>query len=191
LKFDDKVKKQSKKMKTSATAIANYFIDLAIKENAELRQFGLMKRVYITHGFHLAFFDKGVLDPPYDVVEAWANGPVIPSIYHAFKHFGNNPIREKAVLIDVDLDNNELNITTPELKDENTMEVVKAVWDRYREYDDFELIRLLHGKGTPWAMCYRKGVNCIIPDDLTRTFYLTLLESGRKNRNSKQSQRYT
>lgn len=41
-------------MKDNALSVANYFIDLANKENKPITQLGLMKRVYIAHGFSLA-----------------------------------------------------------------------------------------------------------------------------------------
>jgi uncharacterized phage-associated protein len=160
-------------MRTNATAVANHFIDLAVKENMELRQFGLMKRVYLTHGFSLALYKKPALDPRFDVVEAWKNGPVIPSIYHSFKHYGNNPIREKSII--VDMVDGKLEIRTPELEDEEVKEVADAVWETYKDTDDFSLVKLLHKPQTPWSLCYIKGENMRIPDLYTKAYYKKLV----------------
>ena len=163
-------------MRPDATALANYFIDLAVKGNVELRQFGLMKRIYIAHGFCLAHYDMSALDPRFDVVEAWKNGPVIPSIYHSFKHNKNNPIMEKSVIVDFgDDDGLDFDFKTPELSNEKIIHVADFVWDRYMHMTDFELIKLTHRKGTPWAYCYREGKNNPIPDSLTKLFYKKLL----------------
>ena len=74
-------------MKDNALSVANYLIDLAKKENKNLTQLGLMKRVYIAHGFSLAINKESLLDNRFDKVEAWKYGPVIPSVYHSFKQY--------------------------------------------------------------------------------------------------------
>jgi uncharacterized phage-associated protein len=160
-------------MNTNATALANYFIDLAKKDNLELKQFGLMKRVYIAHGFSLAILNRSALDPRFDVVEAWKNGPVIPSIYHSFKYNGNNPIKDKSVIVEVK--GRSFEMTTPELNDEDIKKISVAVFEKYRGYDDFKLIELLHREGTPWALCYREGENNKIPDLYTKAYYKKVL----------------
>jgi uncharacterized phage-associated protein len=69
-------------METNAISVANYLIGRAVSEGFELRQYGLMKHVYLVHGYSLACFDKPALDPHCDVVEDWKHGPVMPSVYH-------------------------------------------------------------------------------------------------------------
>ena len=160
-------------------AVANYFIDLARENSVGIKQFGLMKRVYITHGFCLAVLDRPALNPRFDVVEAWKNGPVIPSVYHSFKYNLNNPIRDKAVVIDYS--QKELNITFPELQDDDIKEVANAVWRRYKNYSDHDLIELLHRDGTPWALCYQEGRNKPIPDLYTKVYYKKVIEYERDN----------
>jgi uncharacterized phage-associated protein len=160
-------------MSVNAIAVANYFVDLAKKNNVVIRQFGLMKRVYLTHGFSLAFYDMSALDEQFDIVEAWRNGPVIPSVYYSFKHNGANPITDKSIITDFQ-DGNTV-ITTPELQDEKIKLVADFVWDRYKEMTDFQLVELTHKAGTPWALCYREGMNNPIPDIYTKTFYKKLL----------------
>jgi uncharacterized phage-associated protein len=161
-------------MEVNAIAVANYFIGLAGSENVEIRQFGLMKRVYITHGFCLALLDRSALDPRFDVVEAWKNGPVIPSVYHSFKYNGNNPIRVKSLIVEVG--DNELDFKTPELEDNEIQSIAQAVWKRYLGMDDFELIKLLHKDGTPWSRCYEEGKNNRIDDLYTKAYYKKLIE---------------
>ena len=160
---------------TSATSVANYFVDLANRDNVELKQFGLMKRVYITHGFCLAYYDMSALNPPYDVVEAWENGPVIPSVYYSFKYNRNNPIVDKVDIIDFNEKNLTWSYITPKLEDERVKNVADFVWGRYRGMSDYDLIKLTHRDGTPWAYCYRKGENRQIPDYQTKLFYKSLL----------------
>jgi len=158
-------------MRTNALSLANYFIGRSVSENVDIFQLGLMKRVYITHGYSLALYDKSALDPRFDVVEAWKYGPVIPSVYHSFKNHGKKPIKEKSVIIDVDPETYEMDVKIPELNDVEIMDVANMVWLRYFNFSDNRMVKLTHREGTPWSMCYQKGKTCEIPDLYTRAFY--------------------
>lgn len=165
-------------MATNATALANYFIDLAKNNGVELRQLGLMKRVYIAHGFSLALFDKSALDPRFDVVEAWPYGPVIPSIYHSFKYNRTNPITEKSVIERVEEKDDgtlEESFEVPELHDIDIKCVAEMVWERYKDFDDYRLVALTHRHGTPWSLCFEEGKRNEIPDLYTKAFYKKLV----------------
>jgi len=166
-------------MRTNAISLANYFVGLALTNSVDLFQLGLMKRVYITHGFCLAIHDKSALDPRYDVVEAWKYGPVIPSVYHSFKHNRNNPIAEKAVIINIEPSPYSVDIKTPELTDEDAdvKNIADMVWNRYLGISDSQMVELTHRKGTPWGMCYRHGQTCEIPDLYTKAFYKKLIRT--------------
>jgi uncharacterized phage-associated protein len=168
------------KMKSNAIAIANYFIALAKEKNVEIRLLGLIKRVYITHGFCLAIFNRSALDNQIDVVEAWKLGPVIPSVYDSFKHFKSNPVTEEAVT----LTDNNYDYMTVKLIDESIKAIADAVWIRYLNFTDSKLVDLLHRDGTPWSLCYKEGKNNNIPDLYTKVYYKKLLEYGRNQRNN-------
>ena len=160
-------------MKDNALSIANYFVGLARKDKEEVKPLRLMKLVYIAHGYMLAILDKSVLDPRFDRAEAWKYGPVIPSVYHSFKYFKNQPITENAVVYDADRKNFE----EPELQDEGAKKVCKFVWDKYKQMNDMELVDLLHKKGTPWETVYVEGKNKVIPDDYTKMYYKMLVNT--------------
>ena len=163
-------------MRSNAISIANYFVGKAVSEQTNLFQLGLMKRVYITHGFCLAIYDKSALDPRFDVVEAWKYGPVIPSVYHSFKHHRKDPIIEKSVIIDVDIKTYDIEVTTPELLDQDVIGIADVVWDRYAGFTDNQMVELTHRSGTPWSMCYKPGETCEIPDLYTQAFYKKLIK---------------
>ena len=77
-------------MPYSSEKIANFFLGLAQKEQVELTPLKLQKLLYFAHGWHLVLDSDG--DPLLDEdIEAWKYGPVVPSIYHKFKEFRNNP----------------------------------------------------------------------------------------------------
>lgn len=164
-------------MKDNALAVANYFVELAHKNNKVLTLLGLVKRVYIAHGFSLAIFHKSLLDPRFDRVEAWKYGPVIPSVYHSFKQFKSNPITEKTVVMTWNEDKCVPEFYTPELKDKEAKAIVDMVWKRYSKMSDSEMVSLTHRKGTPWEVCYIQGENQYIPDEITECYYKQIVDA--------------
>ena len=116
-----------------AVQIADYFIE----RSASFTLFHILKLAYIAHGVHLAYVkdSKGIFT---EQVEAWQYGPVIPSIYHAFKHNGANLIKKP-----------DTNSKADEI-DEKTREVLDAVFKKYHKTSGPGLVELTHQKGTPW-----------------------------------------
>lgn len=76
-------------------AIANRFLVVAKSCGQELTPMKIQKLVYYAHGWHLAIKATSLID---EQVEAWPFGPVIPSLYHAFRHFGRLPVTAPAVI---------------------------------------------------------------------------------------------
>ena len=76
----------------STTPIVNEFLDLASED--KITNLKLVKLCYIAQGLSLALLDKPLFSEP---IEAWQYGPVVPSVYHEFKHFRDQPITEKSV----------------------------------------------------------------------------------------------
>ena len=163
-------------MAPDAIALANYFVDLAKENNEEIKQLGLMKRVYITHGFCLAVLNKSAINPRFDNVEAWKLGPVIPSVYHSFKHHKNERITEKSVFVKEIKNDDGYEFITPKLQDEGVKKIADFVWERYKGFSDTAIVELTHRKGTPWDFCYEEGKNNTIPDLVTRAYYNKLIK---------------
>src|SRR5437762_397203 len=77
----------------SARALANTFLELAKEEGKSLSPLQLQKLVYYAHGWNLGIRNAPLIDAP---IEAWRFGPVVQSLYHEFKEYGNNPITSPA-----------------------------------------------------------------------------------------------
>ena len=177
---------ETKKMKDSI-AIANYFIDRSNKENKGIDLLKLVKLVYIAHGYILALLKESYLNPRYDKVEAWKFGPVIPTVYHTFKHNGREPISEKGIVYIGDFD--EGTFVEPEMNDEKPEPILDFVWKRYGSSDGSSLVNFLHKEGSPWDYYYRPGKNVEIPDKVTELYFKLLfeklVEDGSKRRSDK------
>ena len=76
-------------MTNSAVAVANYFVRKSLETGKELTPMKVLKLVYIAHGWNLALYDEPLIS---DSIQAWKFGPVIPSVYQAFRVFRNSQI---------------------------------------------------------------------------------------------------
>lgn len=168
-------------MKTNALAVANYLVEYAKEQNKPLQLLGLMKRVYIVHGFSLAIYGKSALDSRFDTVEAWKYGPVIPSVYHSFKYNKEEPILKTTEVLECA--NNKPIFVTPILHDEDIKRVAEMVWNRYEGVSDKDMVELTHMPGTPWSIYYVEGANIPIPDKSTESYYKDLISSITKSKN--------
>ncbi len=126
-------------------AIANCFLDLADKENVGISPMKLIKLVYIVHGWHLAITDEPFF---YEQVEDWKYGPVIDSLYHEFKDFGNRSITRRAQYFA----HGRLFPHTLSFGDDadRAKTAVKAVWNAYKKCSATKLSSLTHMPGSPW-----------------------------------------
>lgn len=141
-------------------AVANEFLNLAKKEDILLTNLKLVKLCYISQGLSLAILDKPLFSD--DKVEAWKYGPVIPSIYHEFKHFKRNGITSRSINEDYE---------TLKLHDKEAKKVVLLTWKFYKDISENRLIQLTHADGTPWSYTYVPYKNKVIENKLIKEYY--------------------
>ena len=129
-------------------AIANFFIEKSRDENKPITPLKLQKLLYFAHGWSLALRNEELVE---ESIQAWKYGPVIPSIYHEFKNFGNEPILAKAVVYSFDGDT--ITTETPAISegDEPTIALLSKVWDVYKPFTALDLSNVTHQTDGPWA----------------------------------------
>lgn len=150
------------------SAVANEFLD----KSKEISVLKLVKLCYIAQGFSLAVLDRPIFND--DRIEAWRYGPVVPSIYHEFKHFKKGSITEKSKFLALN-SNFDFIEETPKLTDENDKKIVEIVWNMYGKFSPGELVDLTHKNGTPWDLTYRPNSNNVIPNELIKEYYKILV----------------
>lgn len=153
--------------KYSPQHVANFFLAKGEDESRPITPLKLLKLVYIAHGWNLALVNERLFD---DEIEAWQHGPVIPSLYHEFKHYGKRPIEERASIFDLDSFETE----TPEIprSDAQTLKILDYVWDAYKGFTGWTLRNKTHASGTPWDKVYEDGkMGIVIPDEIVKTHY--------------------
>ncbi len=116
---------------------ANYFI----KKAKSVSIMKLIKLAYISHGWHLAIYDRPLF---FNRIEAWQYGPVIPDLYYASKYHGNGRMLDN-VFCDYELPN------------DNTTEFLETCYKYYGGLSPLALSSLTHKEGTPWEDVYKEG----------------------------------
>lgn len=165
-------------MTYSALSIANYFIKLAKLPQDEgqslppLTPMKLIKLVYLAHGWNLGLRGEPLIN---EHVEAWQYGPVIASVYHEFKKFGNDRIEQYALTGEDRLD-----------ADEQTRELLNKVWAVYGELTAFQLSNMTHEANSPWDQAWngqggKKHLNHSIDNELIKKYFNDLAERNASN----------
>jgi len=150
----------------TASRVAKYFIWKANKDGKELTNKRLQKLLYYAQAWNLTIKDKPLFK---DDIEAWIHGPAVRVVYHEYKKYGYDPIKEK--------------IDTKEINDLIDDSLLDEVWKVYGKYDAEYLEELTHNE-YPWQKA-REGLNSavassnIITHDSMRNYYRKRLEDAK------------
>lgn len=133
--------------------VANFFLEQARQEGLPLTAMKLQKLVYIAYGWHLALTGKKLFD---EEIEAWKHGPVVPSLYHEFKHFRGVPITSMSVAYDYDSDEDYI----PHVADDDAeaQMVLGKVWNIYKRFSGSALRNKTHVQDGPWDRVYDENL---------------------------------
>ena len=151
---------------STTSSVANEFIKLTQNTDYELTNMKLIKLMYVSQGLSLSLLDRPLFNN--DNIEAWKFGPVVPSVYHEFKHFKSGPITSNSVVLD---DNDWKNLSEPILKNKEDKKIVLLAWQLYKDVAAEDLVNLTHMAGTPWSLTYRPGQNAVINNQLIKKYY--------------------
>ncbi|WP_340124450.1 Panacea domain-containing protein [Methylobacter svalbardensis] len=114
--------------------IAECFLYLDDKNEGDgISNLKLQKLVYYAQGFYSAIFNKPLFN---NDIAAWAHGPVVPDLYHAYKQHGSNRIP-----VPVGFDRSSLN--------SEEIELVEEVFEVFGQYSAWKLRNMTHEE-SPW-----------------------------------------
>lgn len=141
----------------AAETAAKFFIMLANQRDDDfITNLKLNKLLYYAQGAYLARTGRPLFN---EQIEAWAYGPVVPSIYRKYKVCGKNPIP----FVEED------SVKTRDF----TEEELDALLDAAREFGRYTgnaLVGMTHEPGTPWSAVY-DGSRAAIPEDLIYDYF--------------------
>lgn len=147
----------------SASSLTNYLLNHNLLKN-QLTNLHLQKVIYLIHGFTLAINDAPIINVDFDeCIEAWRLGPVIPSIYHEFKHLADNTIgNEKESILTSTIDSNLIEFYKPTLSNTVIKKISDWVIKKIITKNDklrpaSKLVELTHLEGSPWHEVFQEG----------------------------------
>ncbi|MDO3348699.1 Panacea domain-containing protein [Mycobacteroides abscessus] len=125
-----------------AMDVARWFVAWAENIDAEVSNLKLQKLLYYAQGHHMAVNGTPLFS---DDLQAWAHGPVVPSVYHAYKKYNRGPIDPDEALGD-DFDWGDFRDIENFLID---------IWDRYGALAAWALRERTH-REAPWRDAFNE-----------------------------------
>jgi uncharacterized phage-associated protein len=138
----------------TALDVAKYFLTLAEPDEGDVvTHLKLQKLCYYAQGSALVVLNRPLFN---EDILAWDHGPVIRSVFDAYRAHGSDPIPLPE------------NFDAAVLTDEER-ELLNEVWDVYGQFSAWKLRNMTHNE-PPWANTPR---NEVITPEALRTFFLT------------------
>lgn len=138
---------------------------LSIKPVSHLK---LQKLLYFSYEKFIRLAGEKLFD---DKIYAWKHGPVIETVYDAFKSYGSTDIESQ--------DDTEVMIHSSELiapasfakifTSEHGMlaiDTIQSIVNDYAIATAWDLVELTHKEGTPWEKVFKPGQNKLITDEI-------------------------
>jgi len=125
-------------------AVANAFIQRARDGKLpDLSPMKLQKLLFFAQIWYLKWHDEPLID---DIFFRWQHGPVIPSLYHEFKHYGAKTIDQFGTFVSP---KGAIAALVPQ-GDKDAWEVIDEVIRAYGDYSGWQLSLITH-EGAPWG----------------------------------------
>lgn len=142
----------------TALNVSNNILERSFAENIDVTPMKLQKLIYFVYRDYL----KRTRCPLFNErFETWKYGPVVPSVYDAFKKYGSNAIREYAL----EPGKNYI-LTVNENSAPTFKEIIDSVWNRYKHYNGIVLSSMTHQEGTAWREAYNKKLAYLSDTDI-------------------------
>lgn len=164
-----------------AASIANEFLDLGDKAEKKITQIEIQKLVYFAHGWNLALLDQPLIG---EQIEAWKYGPVVRTLYSAFRDYGSDPITQKAM--DWGIKQGKFVSSTPSMQSCDPVQdgvarlLVEVVWNKYGSLAPFRLVEITHLPGSPWQVAFAEN-KTYIPNDTIQAYFKGLMRNQGPN----------
>lgn len=114
--------------------------------NWKITNLELQKILYISQMFSIGQRNKALFGSD---VEAWDYGPVVPSVYHELKFFGNTPIPSFA-------------FPDKDCVSQEDLAFVADISELLKGLKGWELVAITHRNGGAWQQIYRPGIKHLV-----------------------------
>lgn len=129
----------------NALTVANTILEKGLQDNIDISPMKIQKLTFCLYKEYLKQTGTPLFNERF---ETWKYGPVLRSVYEAFKSYGSNAIKDYATASDG-------NIYVVNTSGAPTFRaVLDKVWDMYSRYDGITLSILTHRAGTAWRKAF-------------------------------------
>lgn len=136
-------------MSHNVLAVSNELLTQAESQGISVSPMQLQKLLYFLDGWHMELNDGARILS--DRFEAWQFGPVCPTAYHEFKHFGSGEINELSL-------NPFSGTPWPASLSTKQKQLVGEILRIYGSLTGPQMSHLTHKSGTPWDKTWNGGV---------------------------------
>lgn len=135
----------------TSTLVAREFVELAKAENppGKLTVLKLIALTYIAHGWSFAELGRGLVD---ESVLAWPYGPAFRDLYGAIRAFGHEHPVVNVPPSQLEWEHQGTKLT------KNEEEIIKSVYNEYKDVSENVLIEQSRKSGTPWSITWDESL---------------------------------
>lgn len=163
-KFIDAIKVEQK---LNALDVAQFI--LSVRPMSHLK---LQKLLYLSYEKFLKATGEKLFEEP---IVAWKYGPVVESVYEAYKGNGSNPIPAEDD-DDILLVSHQLSVTPSFMRllssehGLTSIDTITSVLTEYIDLSPWDLVEVTHQEGKPWKKVYRVNENKVITDEIILSY---------------------
>ena len=143
----------------TANAVANFFIEKSMKDKTPLSHMKIQKMIFFAHAVFFKKYHKPLIVDP---VFAWKYGPVIQSLYHELKDYGDSPITRKISELTLSDAEKDVIFKTPEINHQNTLllDFLTNAYNSLNKMSASRLCSISHAKDGAWYKTLKsKGID--------------------------------
>jgi len=152
-----KIRRERKVMADVSVAAANSLLELSFADDKYISPLKLQKLLYFVHKEYLKRTNGEALIT--ERFDAWDYGPVLPTVYRAFKTFGSSSITKLMA------EDGEVYVISEKNRDFEA--ALEDVWKRYSDLTAQTLVDMTHMSGGAWEKARRDKVS-LSNDDIFR-----------------------
>ena len=140
-----------------AIDVANFFVDMANCDPDDcMTNLRVNKLLYFAQAWSLVRLGRPLFD---EDIQAWTYGPVVPSVYQAFKACGRERIQ--SVFGDYSAD----------VFSGDELSLLLDVLNEYGKYTSPALVGITHKEGSPWREVFTPNANRVIGQEALRDYF--------------------
>lgn len=141
----------------TALTVGNSILEKAQEEHQDITPMKLQKLIYCLYKEYYKTTGRALFDERF---EAWKYGPVLRSVYDAFKKYGANSIKEFAEEPDGSV------YVVNQASSSKFKNSFDKIWEKYSDYDGIVLSSFTHKANTAWRKAIDKNAVYLSDEDI-------------------------